>query len=195
MHRPHRRLAFVIAALTLGTAACQSPGARLDPVIAVTNTGDAPMTGVTVVTHAPPGTTFLNAGGTGTPGPALIELAAACPASGTVITCEAGTVAPGDQLLVPVSLRVDAATPPGNTLPLVATVSASTPDDDPGDDTASAQVTVAASPAPGDGGTSTGARASDLATTGSDSLATVWVALLFVAAGTSVLVTRRAARP
>lgn len=182
-------------AVSLEAPATVVAGARLDPVIAVTNTGDAPMTGVTVVTHAPPGTTFLNAGGTGTPGTALIELAAACPASGTVITCEAGTVAPGDQLLVPVSLRVDAATPPGTTLPLVATVSASTPDDDPGDDTASAQVTVAASPAPGDGGTSTGARASDLATTGSDSLATVWVALLFVAAGTSVLVTRRAARP
>ncbi|MFF3064646.1 hypothetical protein ACFVQ3_08815 [Oerskovia sp. NPDC057915] len=182
-------------AVSLDAPATVTAGSQLDHTLTVTNTGDVPMTDVTVVTHVPPGTTFLNAGGTGSPGAAVIELAAACPASGTVVTCTAGTIAPGDQVLVPVSLRVDAATPAGTILPLDAAVTSSTPDDDPGDDTASAQVTVAAKTAPGDGRTGTGTRASVLASTGSDSLTTAWVALICLAAGASTLVARRAARP
>ncbi|MBM7480973.1 DUF11 domain-containing protein [Oerskovia jenensis] len=164
-------------------------GDELDHTITVTNTGSVAMDGVTVVTHVPAGTAFLSAGGSGAPGAAVIELAAACPASGDVVTCSAGTIAPGDTVTIPVALRVAPATTVGSAIPLDATVTSATLDTDPSDDTATAQVTVtAAAPAP-QGPRSAGTA---LANSGTDLSTTAAVAFLLLVAGASALGVRRA---
>ena len=103
-------------------------GTNVSYTLAVTNRGPATATSVTVTDSLPPGTAFV-AGSAG------------CSASGALVTCDAGTIAPGSS----VALGVTISTPPTPAvIDDVATVSGTQPDPIPGNNSEPEQTTLLA---------------------------------------------------
>ncbi len=94
-------------------------GTNVSYTLSVTNRGPATATGVSVTDTLPAGTTFVSGSG-------------GCSASGGIVTCAVGTLAPGSSL----ALGVTIATPPTpGVIDNTATVSATEPDPNPGNNT------------------------------------------------------------
>ena len=108
-----------------------------DPVVAgnpltytltVTNAGPSTAFDVKITDTLPAGTTFVSGqDGNGATVCALVQP--------NVVVCNLGTMGPGETKVVFLTVKVDAALPPGSSLHNTATVSSSTPDPDPSDNT------------------------------------------------------------
>lgn len=115
-------------AVTKAGPATAVPGSQVTYTITVTNAGPSTATGVSLADPTPPGLVFVSTAG-------------ACT---TTFPCALGAMAPGEVRVIQATFEV----PSGYTLPdpivNTATVSSSTPDPTPGNDTASAETTVGA---------------------------------------------------